>query len=406
LVPPFIASFGVFLASRVFDLGGGLGLAALMGAFILLLDFVLVATLGGGSGGKRRWVLVTYRSLVALGIGWFIARPAILLTYGQAIDGLNRKSRWEEIRKTTEERDALRQNSNAAHQPLAQHYAARQKLLEDELRTVIASKAPVVERIAQLDREHQDEDLKGLDGRKPGPGHYWETRGKYLKEENAKLEKIEAEQKRIETELAAVATSSEEQFVKANDDPAIKTLDEAASKQINEVKDSVAGWADREDLMMKWVFADPMKRLPGFIIIHGVLLLLDLLPLLTMLFVPRSELDMIRRIHEARLSAEVESAEKVAKEGVEETMQERLTRDRLRESTATLQEISDLRFNYAGHQTLRYLQAVSSLRPVFFKLRFATTKPSPEQEDAWVEASKPLRRAMERNLQDFDNLVG
>ena len=87
-------------------------------------------------------------------------------------------------------------------------------------------------------------------------------------------------------------------------------------------------------------------------------------------------------------------------------MQERLTRDRLRESTATLREISDLRFDYAGHQTLRYLQAEASLRPAFFKLRFANSKPTPEQEAEWVEASKLLRKAMERNLRDFDNLVG
>lgn len=118
LVPPLLAASGIYLACNVFNIGGGLGWSVGAFSFILMLDFVLVATLGEKKG-RAGWLLAVYRGPSALGIGWFIGRPIILIAYGEAIDGLSRKNRWEEIRKTTEDREALKRGSVAAHQPLA-----------------------------------------------------------------------------------------------------------------------------------------------------------------------------------------------------------------------------------------------------------------------------------------------
>ncbi len=373
--------------------------------FILLLDFILVAALGGSRSGRAGSLLALYRTLLALSIGWFIARPAILVIYGGAIDGLNRSTRWEEILRTTEQREALKQKTLTAQQPLAAHYADRRKQLEEQIKALAPLKQRMNLEIIESEKGAEEEHLRGRNGRKPGPGDYWEIERKYLKEKQDKLAKLEAEESRLLDELSKLAESQEGQFQKTNDDPAFRGLGDAAAKQIAELKNHVPGWSEREDLLLEWVMQRPLKRLPGFLAIHGVLLLLDLLPLLTLLLVSRTELEKARQIRNAQLNAEAECAERVAREGAEETILERITRDRFRERSATHKEIGDLRLEFATHQILRKEQAEATARPTFFKLRFSTTKPTPEQQLAWKNEAEPLRQAMEKNLRDFENLM-
>jgi Domain of unknown function (DUF4407) len=405
LVPPIIAFFGVLLAARVFQIGGGLGLAIAFALFILMLDFILVAALGRSRGGHAGWVLAAYRALLALTIGWFIARPAILVVYGGAIDDLNRSNRWQQILRATEQREALKRNAIAAQQPLATHYAERRKQLEEQVKSVVSLKQQINAEIVTSEKAIKEEDLFGRDGRKPGRGEVWKGETEYLKENKDKLTKLQGEQARLMDELATLAASQEAQFDKAHDDPVFQGLGEAATKQITELKNHIPGWSEREDLLLQWVMQRPLKRLPGFLAIHGVLLLLDLLPLLTLLLVSRTELEKARQIRNAKLQAEAECAERVAREGAEETLLERLARDQFRERSATQKEISDLRLDFATHQILRQEQAEATVRPVFLKLRFKTTKPTPEQQLAWETAAEPLRQAVKKNLGDFDNLM-
>lgn len=405
LVPPLIAFFGVLLATHVFQIGGGLGLAIAFALFILLLDFILVAALGGSRSGRAGWFLAAYRTLLALSIGWFIARPAILVVYGGAIDGLNRSTRWEEILRATEQREALKQQAIAAQQPMAAHYADRRKQLEEQIKALAPLKQRMNLEIIESENRVEEEHLRGRDGRKPGPGDFWGIQRTYLEEKQDKLAKLEAEESRLLDELSKLAELQEGQFQKANDDPTFQGLGDAAAKQIADLKNHVPGWSEREDLLLEWVMKRPLKRLPGFFAIHGVLLLLDLLPLLTMLLVSRTELEKARQIRNAQLNAEAECAERVAEEGAEDTILERIARDRFRERSATLKEIGDLRLEFATHQILRKEQAEATVRPAFFKLRFNTKNPTPAQELVWETEVEPLRQAMEKNLRDFENLM-
>ncbi len=410
LVPPLIAFAGIWATCEAFERGGALTKALGGGLFVLLLDFILVAALSGSRSGKASWVLVGYRSAVAIGLGWFIARAPILMIYQSSIDGLNRKDRWEEIRRTTEERETLRKDSLAAQLPLAEHYEGRRKLVEDQLLTMTASKGPVNARIIELDILRQKEDLDGLDGTKPGRGDQYAKRLGYLNEEKEKLARIEKEEGRLQTELTELAKAHEEQLAKLGNDPIFKKLGDAASQQIGEAQASRPGWSEREDLLWKWVLDDPVKRLPGLAIIHALLLLLDVLPLLTMLFVPRDELEAARRARVAQAKAEADCMERMAPERADNLVRERMVRDELRERIPTLKEIADERQEFAMYQILRKEQVVAAGKPAFFKLRYGATKPPPEQagewEAAWEEAAEPLRQAMEKNLRDFDNLVG
>jgi hypothetical protein len=406
LVPPTIAFLGVVLACRVFEIGGGLGFATAVGAFILMLDFILVAALSGSRSGWPGWALAIYRALLAFAIGWFIARPAILLIYGGAIDGTNRSNQWEAIRQTTEQRENLRRAAITADQPLAEHYAARRKELEEQLKGITPLKQQLSKDILEDEKRREEEDLHGRDGRKPGRGDFWTAEGTYLDQRKEKLAKLEAEENNLAAQLQALAQNQETQFAKANDDPALRALGDAAGKQIVDLKNHTAGWAEREDLMISWVMERPVKRLPGFIFIHVALLLLDLLPLLTLLLADRAELDEVRRSRRARLKAETDCIERVAKESVEELILEQLTRDRFRELSTTVKENGDARLQFASHQILRQAQAEAAARPAFFKLRFGTTKPTPEQAAEWEKASEPLRRAIQQNLRDFENLMG
>ena len=406
MVPPLIAFVGIWATCEVFVKGGALVKALGGGFFVLMLDFILVAALSGSRNGKASWVLVVYRSAVAIGLGWFIARAPILMIYQSSIDGLNRKDRWEDQKKVTADREALRKDSMAAHLPLAEHYKSSGTLLEEQLKAVIASKGPVNARIIELDDNRRKEDLQGLDGSKPGEGPLLKKRVGYLNEMKANLAKIEEEEVRIQTELAGLAKAHEEQLRKLTDDPAFKKLGEAASKQIGEVQDSRPGWSEREDLLMKWVMADPWKRLPGLVAIHIVLLLLDVLPLLTMLFVPKDELEAARRARLAVMKAEAEWTEKLAAEGAEDLVRERNTHDLLLERIPIFKETADLRWDITHYQILREAQEVAAIRPVWFKHRFGTTESTPEREAEWEKASEPLRRVKDKNLRDFDVLIG
>jgi len=406
LVPPLIAFAGIWATCEVFETGGSFAKALGGGLFVLMLDFILVAALSGSRNGKASWVLVVYRSAVAIGLGWFIARAPILMIYQSSIDDLNRKDRWEAQKQVTAEWEALRKDSMAAHLPLAEHYDSRRKLLEEQLKIVIASKGPVNARIIELDIDRQKEDLDGLDGTKPGKGEQYLKRLGYLNEEKEKLAKIEGEEVRIQTELAGLAKAHEDQLQKLNNDPAFKKLGETASKQISDVQESRPGWSEREDLLMKWVMADPIKRLPGLIAIHIVLLLLDVLPLLTMLFVPKDELEAARRARAAVTKAEAEWTEKLAEEGAEDLVRERNTHDLLLQRIPIFKETADLRWDITHYQILREAQEVAAIRPVWFKHRFGTTESTPEREAEWVKASEPLRKVKEKNLREFDLLIG
>jgi hypothetical protein len=405
LVPPLIAFTGIWASCEVFEVGGGLGKAFAGGLFILLLDFILVAALSGGGSAKGTWLLVVYRSAVAIGLGWFIGRAPILLIYQSSIDGLNRENQWSEIRTTMEEREQIRKDSMAAHLPLAEHYASRRKLLEEELKAVIGSKDPVMKEIIRKERQVEDEHLRGREGRVPGKGSYYEETKKYLEQEKSRLERIEKEEKRIQDALATLAADQDEQLRKLNDDPAFKKLGEAASNQIGAAQDARPGWSEREDLLLEWVKADPAKRMPGLVAIHALLLLLDVLPLLTMLFVPKAEVEAARRAKLAEARAEADCAEKLAGERAECVVRERNTNALLQKRIPVFKETADLRLDYAEHQILRRLQKEAAMRPVFFRLRFGTKSPTPEQEAEWEAAAEPLRHAVEQNLRDFDTLI-
>ena len=341
LFPAFVAACGILLTCHVFGVGG-LGLACAGFFAVLLLDFILVTALGDNGVVKTQWPLIIYRALLAISLGWFIARPLILLLYGGAIDAANRSNRWEEIRRTTQQRETLRREALATQTPLAEHWAARRNQLEEQIRALTPIKQKMQLEIIENQKRREEEELKGREGRDPGPGDFWKAEGRYLNEKNEKLAKLESEEVELLKELSTLAEAQETQMRKGDEDPTLRALGEAAGKQITELNKNAAGWAEREDLMIRCVLEQPLKRLPGFVAVHSFLLMVDLLPLLTLLFVRRDNLDKARRIREERLDAELEAAKDAYKDGAKDHMREIIACDLLQQRGETLKRRGDL----------------------------------------------------------------
>ena len=251
-------AWGYFFSTVVKDDLVIAGLALFFGFAILSIDRSLIAAMSR-NGGKPQFLPVAFRLLLAITIGLFISQPVVLMLFKKDIDAqmvLDRQSKLDHFRKEQADLNLV-----------------RSKELRQQLSTINSQQTQKEEQV----KEYKDGYIRETDGT-GGSGKIGESaiakvkKGEYLKsEEELRKLKKELEPARLEKE-AQLATMFSEDSLK--EQVYMATLTDGFLSQT-------------EALNTLTEEHPPLKQ--RYRLIVFIITLIEIMPLLTKLMMPKGE---------------------------------------------------------------------------------------------------------------------
>lgn len=375
---------------------------------VFVVDFLLVATLGGPSSGAM--MLAILRIALALSMSFWIAKPYVSLAYSSQISSEARRARNAEKQTQFDRYDKALEQVAGRSKVLNEHFQQQHQHLSEELKRIANDKELIVQRIIELDRSAEKETLQGQDGRKSGQGEAYNYIIRLQNEKKAELSKLESQEQAIRLQQENLAQSSHQEVEKATADPVLVNLRAATKEAVLQAQNAeMPSITEASDIIDNWVFSGSWLRKLGWLSIHLVLTIIDLLPLIIKLRLPKVQLQRVAQINEERLAAEAEEARKQAPAFAANLVGFRHEASLQHEKIMHFKLMMDELIQLSAHLILRIRQAGVSVLALFGKLSRRHPYAGEAIEQEWIEASRPLRnitnRLLERFERDFVNFV-
>lgn len=381
---------------------------AIAAGVVFIVDFLLVAAVG--SLGRGAMILAIARTILALSMSFWIAKPYVSLAYSSQIASEDRKARNTEKQTLLDQWNKALEQVAGRSKILNDHFQQQHQHLSEELKRIAKDKELIVGRIMELDRSAEKETLQGQDGRKRGQGEAYNYIIKLQNEKKAELSELESQEQAVRTQQQSVALASQQEVEKAAADPVLMTVRAATKDAVIEVQDSSApSITEASDIIDTWVFQGSWSRKLGWLLIHAGLVVIDLLPLIAKLTIPKEQLRRVAQISDERLAAEAEEARKQAPGFAASLVAFRHEASLQREKAMHFKLMADELIQLSAHLILRIRQAEVYILAPFAKLSRRHPFAGKAIEEEWIEASRPLRnitsRLLERFERDFVSLV-
>lgn len=299
-------AWGYFFSTVVKDDLVIAGLAIFFGFAILSIDRSLIAAMSR-NGGKPQFLPVAFRLLLAVTIGLFISQPVVLMLFKKDIDAqmvLDRQSKLDHFRKEQADFNAVRTR------PLEQEIA--------QAKSILAQREEQV-------KEYKDNYIRETDGT-GGSGKIGESaiakvkKSEYLKaEDELRKSKKELDAQRLEKEAQLALIHAEDS---TKEQAYMATLADGFLSQT-------------EALNTLTETHPPLKQ--RYRLIVFIITLIEIMPLLTKLLMPKGEYD-------EKLAAAFESAQ------LELEKSRELSEHYHNGATAADKEVMDHLFNMTQNQ--------------------------------------------------------
>jgi hypothetical protein len=373
-------------------------------AVVFALDLGLVTSLSDASG-RRAIFFVLLRAAVAIALGYWLAKPYLVLIYADQIAAEQRKAKKVEILAAADKAYEARQRFGNQQKPMLDEY----KKAADELHRRMELVAPALqglrERYAELHRQYVEEVTKGQNGRRDGRGTY----AKFIEDQMAAVQKeVNAaveEESGLKAEAARLAKENESVVAKVFADPQFAATAQAIDQIIKEAADSKAdSLGQQQELLEQYVAAEPRRRW-NYWMFHLLLILLDTAPVFTKLFMPRDDYKLAAKMRHERLAAEVKADGELAVQFATERAKLKHDAEMRRTRLAALAEEADALFQAVAHIGLTHLQAQVEMKKTY---KAIVRRMVPEENNAdanWLEVAKPLARAQTHLLGVLASLI-
>lgn len=407
-VPAAMAFLGIrmWLAEFLPDQTVAQSAWALAGAtLVFMVDLGCVWAIGG-LRGRSIVTGVLPRVALAVLIGFFLAKPFLVVIYKDEIAAMQREKKKAEVFGVVEKMQEQRQQVAEQHQPVIARFREAKVEVQRRVDALQPRRREVQGRHDELHRSYVTEVTQGQNGRPDGEGKY----AKFIKQEldkvRAELDTIDAEERAMKAELEQLAKDEEETVSRVFDDPKFSETQTAFDTLMREAHQSGAASIGRQlDLVREYVAVGDRSRKLEYWFWHLLFWCLDTIPITMKLAMRRWDVAMLQEKAEQRLeaevAAEVEDIGMFAKEKAQALRESELRRLWI----GSLIEDIELLYLGASHTVLRGLQYEINLRETYSAMMKRMPEESVGRESDWNRALAPLRRVQEQVLHKFAYVI-
>lgn len=376
---------------------------------VFLVDLGAVTALSGLKGKSVAFAIVP-RVAFALTLGFFVAKPFVIIIYSDEIARMQRDKKRDEVFDVANRAHEERERFAAQNLPVLEHFKTVKADLLRRIEALTPRRAQVQSRYDEFHSKYVKEVSEGITD---GPNKRPDGEGKYAKFFKGEMDKVRAEldglnreEEALKTEQARLAQDEETAVNRAINDPKFAETNKAFDTLMNESRTSQAVSIERQlDLIREYVDAGGSSRWWGYILWHVLFILADTVPILTKLMMRKRDYQMLLELSENRIEADVTAESAHALEFAERKARARHESEMRRMELQFLMGDIDMMYQGAAHTVLRGLQVEMETRRAYGDILGRSPKTDEPAGTDWNQAMAPLRRVQERVLDTFAEII-
>lgn len=373
-------------------------IAAIGALIVFALDWGIVSSLSHASGG-RGWFFALLRVTLAVTLGWFIAKPYLVVIYKGEIEQMQRDKKEEKILALTSKANAQREQVAGQTTPVLEHYKQMGDMLQKKTDELVERRKERQKAFVELDakRIHENE---GLNGRPKGQGDFYNFYNTESAKVQKELEQLDKEERALEQERGDLTMEKQKVINKALSDPHVETAAKALDGIMEETSQAKADSLGRQlDLLHEYIAAGGNDRKWDYWLFHLLLILLDTAPVMTKLFMYRQDFKLAAGLREHRLEVKLQAERTHAPAFAERTATARHMRELRDEMLAGLVTDADHIYQVTAHIILRGQQVRLEVERAFLANRRASLFGKAVKAEELEKALAPLDR-VQQDLED------